>query len=145
MKLFSASLFFLIMATPLFAQSGVVDKETLFVYGKAVVFFGPSQAEYLSLNDQEKDGIDETLYDFYHYRGKVLAFLKLNDIQEFSTAKLKIQVQSNGTESIIYYRKAFDHFVGLIMADGVHAPKVFLGAATDTDLIMMFEDYFGLY
>ena len=133
------------MAAPLFAQSGGVDKETLFVSGKAVVFFGPSQSEYLSMTHQEKDAIDEGLYDFYHYRGKVLTFLKLNNIQEFLTAKLKIQVQLNGTENIIYYRKAFDHFVGLIMTDGVQKPEVFLGPATDADLIMMFEDYFGLY
>ena len=102
------------MAAPLFAQSGGVDKETLFVSGKAVVFFGPSRTEYLSMTHQEKDAIDEGLYDFYHYRGKVLTFLKLNHIQEFSTGKLKIQVQLNGTENIIYYRKDFDHFVGLI-------------------------------
>jgi len=89
--------------------------------------------------------IDEGLYDFYHYRGKVLTFLKLNHIQEFSTGKLKIQVQLNGTENIIYYRKDFDHFVGLIMTDGVHEPKVFLGPVTDADLIRIFEDYFGLY
>lgn len=133
------------MAAPLFAQSGGVDKETLFVSGKAVVFFGPSQSEYLSMTHQEKDAIDEGLYDFYHYRGKVLTFLKLNNIQEFSTAKLKIQVQLNDTENTIYYREAFDHFVGLIMTDGVQKPKVFLGPATDADLIMMFEDYFGLY
>ena len=133
------------MAAPLFAQSGGVDKETLFVSGKAVVFFGPSQSEYLSMTHQEKDAIDEGLYDFYHYRGKVLTFLKLNNIQEFSTAKLKIQVQLNGTANTIYYREAFDHFVGLIMTDGVQKPKVFLGPATDADLIMMFEDYFGLY
>ena len=133
------------MATPLFAQPGGVDKETLFVSGKAVVFFGPSQTEYLSMTHQEKDAIDEGLYDFYHYRGKVLTFLKLNNIQEFSTSRLKIQVQSNGTEDIIYERKAFDHFVGLIMTDGLHEPEVFLGPATDADLIRMFEDYFGLY
>lgn len=133
------------MATPLLAQAGGVDKETLFVSGKAVVFFGPSQSEYLSMTDQEKDAIDERLYDFYHYRGRVLSFLKLNNIQEFSTAKLKIQVQLDGNESIIYDREGFDHFVGLIMTDGVHEPKVFLGPATDADLIMMFEDYFGLY
>ena len=133
------------MATPLLAQPAGVDKETLFVSGKAVVFFGPSQSEYLSMTDQEKDVIDEGLYDFYHYRGKVLTFLKLNHIQEFSTGKLKIQVQLNGTENIIYYRKDFDHFVGLIMTDGVHEPKVFLGPVTDADLIRIFEDYFGLY
>jgi hypothetical protein len=133
------------MATPLLGQNGGADKEMLTVSGKAVVFFGPSQAEYLSMTDPEKDAIDEALYDFYHYRGKVLTFLKLNDIQEFSTAKRKIQIQTRGTADIIYYRKNFDHFVGLIMTDGERAPEVFLGPATDADLIMMFEDYFGLY
>ena len=145
MKLFSASFFFLILATPLLAQTGDADKDTLFVSGRAVVFFGPSQSEYLSMTDREKDGIDERLYDFYHYRGKVLDFLKLNDIQEFSTAKLKIQVLLKGTANRIYYRRSLDHFVGLIMTDGVREPRVFLGPATDADLIWMFEDFFSLY
>jgi len=145
MKLFSAGIFFLIMATPLLAQTGDIDKDTLLVSGRAVVFFGPSQSEYLAMTDTEKDAIDERLYDFYHYRGKVLDFLKLNNIQEFSTAKRKIQVLLNGTENRIYYRKAFDHFVGLIMTDGVQAPRVFLGPAKDADLIWMFEDFFSLY
>ena len=135
----------LFVAIPVCRGQSSVDGDTLYVRGKAVVFFGPSQSEYLTMTDQEKDVIDEGLYDFYHYRGKVLTFLKLNHIQEFSTGKLKIQVQLNGTENIIYYRKDFDHFVGLIMTDGVHEPKVFLGPVTDADLIRIFEDYFGLY
>ncbi len=145
MKRFLASLILLMSAAPLLAQNGGIDKDSLRVSGKAVVFFGPSQTEYLSLNGPEKNAIDEVLYDFYHYRGKVLNYLKENNIQEFSTAKLNIHVQLNDARRNIYNRRAFDQVVGLIMTDGQQAPKIFLGPATDAELISMFEEYFGLY
>jgi hypothetical protein len=132
------------MAAPVSAGQGEVNKDTLHVSGKAVVFFGPSQAEYVAMTDQEKDKIDEALYDFYHYRNKVLSYLESNNIQEFSTVRHKIEIQIAGIESIIYVREAFEHVVGLIMTDGEQEPKVFLGAATDLDLISMFEEYFYL-
>jgi len=37
------------------------------------------------------------------------------------------------------------HAFGLIMTDGQKEPKVFLGAATTSQLKSMFEEYFGLY
>ena len=144
MKLFLASLFFLILATPLFAQPGGVDKETLFVSGKAVVFFGPSQTEYLSMTDQEKDAIDEELYDFYYYRKKVLPFLASNAIQEFSTARRQIEIQLDDSQSLSYFRKDFGRLMGVIFTDGRQAPKILLGAVAKTELIFLFEEYFGL-
>ncbi len=144
MRILFATLIVLIMAAPVFAEKGGVIEDTLQVSGKAVVFFGPSWAEYLSMSDEEKDEIDEELYYFYHYRGKVLPFLELNKIQEFSTARSKIEIQLAGDATTIYFRRGFDHVVGLIMTDGEHDPEVFLGAATDVDLISMFKEYFGL-
>jgi hypothetical protein len=145
MKLFVLTLSLLLMAGSGFAQPNEANTDTLYVSGKAVVFFGPSQAEYLSLTDQEKDAIDEALYDFYHYRLKVLPYLKANTIKEFSTAKLKIQIRLNATENIIFHRETFDDVVGLIMTDGQQQPSIFLGPATDAELISMFEAFFGLY
>jgi hypothetical protein len=135
MKLFVLTLSLLLMAGSGFAQPNEANTDTLYVSGKAVVFFGPSQA----------DAIDEALYDFYHYRLKVLPYLKANTIKEFSTAKLKIQIRLNATENIIFHRETFDDVVGLIMTDGQQQPSIFLGPATDAELISMFEAYFGLY
>ena len=143
MKIIRAVFIFVILAAPVGAEQGAAEN-TLVVSGKAVVFFGPSNTEYLAMTDQEKDAIDEELYDFMHYRNKVLSFLKSNEIQEFLTALPQIQIQRSGAGSMTFTRREFDHFVGLIMTDGMNAPEVFLGAATNSELIRMFEEYFRL-
>ena len=133
-----------LMAAPVWAGQAVVE-DTLVVAGKAVVFFGLPTTEYQAMTDKEKDAIDEELYDFLHYRIKVLPFLESEDIQEFLTALSKIQIQRSGSESITYIRSDFDHLFGLIMTDGMNEPEVFLGAATKSELIRMFEEYFDLH
>ena len=133
-----------LMAAPVWAGQAVVE-DTLVVGGKAVVFFGLPTTEYQAMTDKEKDAIDEELYDFLHYRIKVLPFLESNDIPEFLTALPKIQIQLSGSESITYIRSDFDHRFGLIMTDGMNEPEVFLGAATKSELIRMFEEYFDLH
>ncbi len=143
MRILHTILIVVLMTAPVWAGQAVVEN-TLVVGGKAVVFFGPAETEYLSMTDKEKDAIDEELYDFLHYRNKVLPFLEANDIQEFLTALPKIQIQLSGSESITYIRSDFDHRFGLIMTDGMNEPEVFLGAATNSELISMFEAYFGL-
>jgi hypothetical protein len=138
-------LFILVMlAVPVWAQQGAAD-DTLVVDGKAVVFFGPSNTEYLAMTDGEKDAIDEELYDFLHHRIQALPYLKANDIQEFLTALPKIEIRLAGAQSFIFTRRDFDRVVGLIMTDGKNEPQVFLGAATQSELISMFETYFGLH
>jgi len=141
MKILYTIFTLVLMATPVWAEQATFD--ILVVGGKAVVFFGPSNTEYLAMTDEEKDAINEELYDFIHYRNKVLPFLESEDIQEFLTALSKIQIQRSGSESITYIRSDFDHLFGLIMTDGMNEPEVFLGAATKSELISMFEDYFG--
>jgi hypothetical protein len=142
-KLYSA-LILLITAMPVFAEQGANAEDTLVVSGKAVVFFGPSQAEYLAMNDEQKDAIDAELYDFYHNRGEVSPFLASNAIQEISTGRDKIQVQLEGDQSITYLRQDFDRVVGLILTDGRQEPLILLGATSVSDLIAQFEEFFGL-
>ena len=134
----------IVTAAPVWAGQAAVE-DTLTVGGKAVVFFGPAETEYLSMTDQEKSAIDEGLYDFLHYRNQVLPFLEANDIQEFLTALPKIKIKLSGSENMTYIRSDFDHRFGLIMTDGMNEPEVFLGAATNSELITMFENYFGLH
>jgi len=142
MRILDTIFLIVLMAAPVSAGQAVVE-DTLVVGGKAVVFFGPAETEYLSMTDKEKDAIDEDLYDFLHYRNKVLSFLEANDIPEFLTALPKIQIQRTGSESITYMRRDFGRPFGLIMTDGMNEPEVFLGAATNSELISMFEKYFG--
>jgi len=137
-------LIFLIMTVPVLASQTEVPEDTLNVKGKAIVFFGPSQAEYVSMSDKEKDEIDEMLYDFHHHRGNVLPFLELHNIQAYSTARPKIQIQLDDNKRIVYFRSGFEQVVGMIMTDGHHEPKIFLGAATDSNIIDMCYEYFDL-
>lgn len=132
------------VAVPALADPAGNIKDTLQVRGKAIVFFGPSQSEYIAMSDQEKDEIDEVLYEFYHYGNEVLAFIQDNGIQAFSTAKPKVEIIFDDNDRIIYSRAGFEFIVGIIMTDGRRAPKIFLGAATDLDLISMFRQYFDL-
>jgi hypothetical protein len=142
-KLFSAMIL-LVVAIPVgWGQSTAVE-DTLYVSGKAVVFFGPSQSEYLAMTHEQKDAIDEELYDFYHNRGEVSPFLASNAIEAISTARLNIQVQLEGNQSITYFRRDFDRVVGLILTDGRQEPLVLLGPAAVSDLIAQFEEYFGI-
>jgi hypothetical protein len=144
MRILYVILALLIMAVPGFAGQTETPNDTVHVSGKAVVFFGPSQAEYLSMSDQEKREINQLLYDFYHYRGKVLSFLELYEINEINTARSKILIELDGKKTIVYDRKDFGQVVGLIMTDGYHKPKIFLGAATDSQIIDMCYEYFKL-
>jgi hypothetical protein len=144
MRIVPVILALLIMAVPVLAGQPEASDDTVHVSGKAVVFFGPSQAEYLSMSDQEKKEINRLVYDFYHYRGKVLSFLELNEINEINTARSKISIELDGKKTIIFDRKDFGKVVGLIMTDGHREPKVFLGAATDSQIIDMCYKYFDL-
>jgi len=144
MRILYAILALLIITVPVFAGQTENLEDTLHVSGKAVVFFGPSQAEYLSMSDKEKDEVDQQLYDFYHHRRKVLPFLELYAITEFSTVRSKILIELDNNKRIIYDRKEFGQVVGLIMTDGHHEPKIFLGAATDSQIIAMCYEYFNL-
>jgi hypothetical protein len=134
----------LFVAIPACLGQSAIDGDTLYVRGKAVIFFGPSQSEYLTMTDHEKEAIDGQLYDFYYYREKVLPILASNGIQEFSTARRQIEIQLDNRQSIRYFRKDFSRPMGVILTDGRQAPKILLGAAGKTELIFLFEKYFGL-
>jgi hypothetical protein len=144
MRIVNAILALLIVAAPAFAGQTETHEDALRVSGKAVVFFGPSQIEYLSMSDKDKDEMDELLYDFYHNRQKVLPFLELYAIKGLSTARSKILIKFDDNKSVMYHRKDFGQVVGLIMTDGHQEPRIFLGAPTDSQIIAMCYEYFGL-
>ena len=144
MRIISAILALVIVAAPASAGQTDTHEDALRVSGKAVVFFGPSQAEYLTMSDKDKNEIDELLYDFHHNRQKVLPFLELNAIEGPSTARSKILIELDDNKSAIYHRKDLGQIVGLIMTDGHQQPKLFLGAPTDSQIIDMCYEYFDL-
>lgn len=144
MRILYSAMISLFVVIPICWGQGSVDGDTLYVRGKAVVFFGPSQSEYLTMTDQEKNAIDQELYDFYFYREKVLPFLASSAIREFSTARRKIEIRLDDGEIVSYFRKDFGRPMGVILTDGRQAPKIALGALSKTELFFLFEKYFGL-
>jgi len=143
-KILYTVLILLILACPVFSAQGANGEDTLYVSGKAVVFFGPSQSQYLAMTHEQKDAIDETLYDFYHNRGEVSRFLSSNAIQVLSTARHKIQIQFDDNQSFTYLREDFDRLVGLILTDGRQEPLILLGATAVSEMITLFEEFFDL-
>jgi len=144
MRILYSAMIMLLVAIPVCWGQSSVDGDTLYVRGKAVIFFGPSQSEYLTMTDQEKDAIDEQLYDFYYHREKVLPFLASKGIQEFSTARRQIEIQLDNHQSIRYFRKDFGRLMGVILTDGRQTPKILPGAVSKAELIFLFEKYFRL-
>ena len=144
MRILYSAMIMLFVAIPVCWGQSSVDGDTLYVRGKAVIFFGPSQSEYLTMTDQEKDAIDKQLYDFYYYREKVLPFLASKGIQEFSTARRQIEIQLDNRQRIRYFRKDFGRLMGVILTDGRQMPKILPGAVSKTELIFVFEKYFDL-
>ena len=144
MRILYSAMILLFVAIPVCRGQSSVEGDTLYVRGKAVIFFGPSQSEYLTMTDQEKEAIDEQLYDFYYYREKVLPFLASNGIQEFSTARRQIEIQLDNRQRIRYFRKDFGRLMGVILTDGRQTPQIFPGAVSKTELIFLFEKYFDL-
>ena len=143
MRILYSAMILLFVAIPVCWGQSSVEGDTLYVRGKAVIFFGPSQSEYLTMTDQEKEAIDEQLYDFYYYREKVLPFLASNGIQEFSTARRQIEIQLDNRQRIRYFRKDFGRLMGVILTDGRQTPQILPGAVNKTELIFRFEKYFG--
>jgi hypothetical protein len=144
MRILYGVLILLMSAMPVFSVQGANAEDTLYVRGKAVVFYGPSKAEYLAMTDEQKDAIDEELYEFYHNRGEVSSFLASNGIQEISTGLVKIQVRLEGSQDITYLRRDFVRPVGLILTDSRQEPIILPGAIAVSDMIAEFEDFFSL-
>jgi hypothetical protein len=134
----------LVVAIPAVWGQSIAVEDTLNVSGRAVVFFGPSQSEYLAMSHEQKDAIDEELYDFYHNRGEVSRFLSSNAIQVLSTGRHKIQIQFDDNQSVTYLREDFDGPVGLILTDGRQEPLILPGAAAVSEMTTLFEEFFDL-
>ena len=144
MKKFATVFILLLMAASVTAEQGGKDAKSIYVSGRAVVFFAPSWDEYVALPEKDKDAIDEELYDFAHSQLRVLSYLEANGIQGISTASQNIQIQIAPNEVIYYLRSDFDYPFGLIMTDGQNEPKIFMGAASESELKSMFAEFFSL-
>ena len=117
---------------------------TLHVSGVRVVFFGPSRAELDSIAQNEGLEIDDIIDDFNLYAGKAAVFLRRAGIaSEFTESRLII-VKVGQTVFRTFDRRSIQDPVGMILADGLHEPRVVPGRGTDRDLILEIREYFHL-
>lgn len=144
MKNFAAVLILLLVAGPVLAGQGEDIENNFYISGRAVVFFGPTWDEYVAMTDQDKDKINEELYDFTHNRREVHTYLEANGIRDAFTSSENIRIQIDSGEVITYLRSELNYLFGVIMTDGQSRPKVFLGTAPTSELKSMFAAYFGL-
>ncbi|HUI09539.1 MAG TPA: hypothetical protein VL221_04375 [Bacteroidota bacterium] len=118
--------------------------EPLVVSGPCVVFFSPSRAERDSIANSEGLEIDDLLDDFNLSAGKTAVYLSQFRIRtEFTEARTVI-VRTAGGSARTFDRRSIPDPVGLILSDGVNAPKVVPGRGTDRDFIIAATEYFRL-
>jgi len=133
----------LLVFLPPVAPAQVPDA-TLRVNGPRVVFFSPSRAERDSIARSEGLEIDDVMDDFNYYAGKTSVFLSHRGIPaEFSEARTFIVKVGTATFRT-FDRRSIPDPVGMILADGVHEPRVVPGRGTDRDLILEIQEYFRL-
>jgi hypothetical protein len=117
--------------------------EVVEIKGRAVVIFEPTDEEYNSLSENEKNEWNEVLSDFYYYRDSTTSFLEAHDIKVIKTSNSEIVIHTeSGTRTFI--RKKFNNLVGYILTDGKNEPKVIESIGTDIDMIMDFKAYFNV-
>jgi len=135
---------FLVLLMIVNPSYGGPKDDILDVEGKAVVFFEPTEKEYNSLSENEKNEWNEVLSDFYHYRDSIIPDLESNNIKPVITSAMKITIHFAGDKSRTYIRKKFKQNVGYLLTDGNKEPKVILGVRTDVDLMIYFKQYFKI-
>ena len=118
--------------------------QPLVMSGPCVVFFSPSRAERDSIAAGEGPEIDDLLDDFNLSAGKTAVFLSRYRIRtEFTEARPVIYKNAGGAPRV-FERRSVPDPVGLIMSDGVNAPRFIPGRGTERDFILAATEYFHI-
>jgi len=118
--------------------------QTLTVSGPCVVFFSPTRAERDSIANSEGLEIDDLLDDFNLSAGKTAVYLSRFGLRtEFTEARTVI-VRIAGGSARTFDRRSIPDPVGLLLVDGVNAPRLVPGRGTERDFILAVNEYFRL-
>lgn len=109
-----------------------LDKE------KAVYFFGPSETEMDTINEDEADAID----DFYYYTGLVVPYINLNQIKAEYISARNIEIPYDSLMYITVHRDSVDF--GTILTDGINPPKILEYVLTNDELKGEIRTFFNL-
>ena len=133
MKLIRFNLFlFLILNSFLTPQNNTSKDDS------AVYFFGPSNAELDTLNENYLDAID----DFNYYTNGVVPFIEQNNIQIEYLSDRNIVIKYGIDSSITVNRDSINF--GTILYDGENKPKILKYVLTDDELKEEIKAYFKL-
>jgi hypothetical protein len=142
MKVKFSFILLLLLSVNSFSYAGT-ECDVVEVREKAVIILEPTEKEYNSLSEKEKNEWDEVLSDFYYYKDSVTSFLEENNIKVIKTSNSKIVIHT-GSSSRPYIRAKFNNLFGYILTDGKNEPKVVESVGTDVDMIMDFKEYFKI-
>ena len=118
------------------------EDESIIITGKAVVFFGPTQAEYDVLSEDADSEIDEILFDFYYYVENLITSLDEADLQYFVIDHAEIQIELMDGSRVTLDKSEFGSEVGMILTDGERVPTVVIRLGTDVDMWFIIEEFF---
>jgi hypothetical protein len=131
-------------ATGQVAPAARITQQPLVVTGAKVVFFSPVQNERDSIVRTEGMESARLFDDFDYYSGKVSAYLKRRGVGVIMTSAPVIVVQFGEKSTRTIERNKLTDFLGVVLTDGVQEPKLFLGVASDEELIPECSQYFRL-
>jgi len=118
--------------------------QPLVVSGPCVVFFSPTRAERDSIAAGEGLEVDDLLDDFNLSAGKTAVFLSRYRIRTEFTEARTIIFRNAGGAARTFERGSVPDPVGLLMSDGVNAPRFIPGRGTERDFIIAASEYFRL-
>lgn len=108
------------------------------ITGRGVYFFGPSQLESDSLNEDDATALD----DFTNYVGQVVPYLRANNLQTEYLSSRTIVVKYATSKSFLVSRDSVDF--GTILTDGIKEPRLLKFVLTDDELRSEVRQYFNL-
>ena len=118
------------------------EDDSNLIAGKAVVFFGPTQAEYDVLSEDTDSEIYEILFDFYYFVENLIPSLEEAGLQYFVIDHAEIQIELRDGSRVNLDKSELGSEVGMILTDGERDPEVVIRLGTDIDMWFTIEEFF---
>jgi hypothetical protein len=119
------------------------EDDSNIITGKAVIFFGPSQAEYDLLSEESEFEINEILFDFYYYVENLVSSLEGAGLEYFIIDHAEIQIELTDGSRVSLDRSELGSEVGMILTDGERDPEVVIRLGTDIDMWLEIKEFFS--
>jgi hypothetical protein len=125
-----------------------LNKDTIFVTGKSMIFFTKSRKEFQKMlnagGDESKWEFDMIYENFKKTADNSGAALKVHNIYSVYTDKPVIQFLSLKKDTFIFNRTSNDYFIGQLLFNGIDSFRLEEGLIKTEDLETMISDFFKL-